>query len=134
VYPTVYPHYLNYTKLITSFFYSFYQSKHTYRYTTIFDYTHYMTTIPIPDMQLAALPPSLFTLPPNDIIQSTNNKFFKFYLFTLWFISQFKHQINHHDFNLIVQSIIFSFHHNIHNTFFTHLNHIKLDLHSLFMI
>ena len=93
-----------------------------------------MTTIPLPDLSLFNISHTLFTLPPKQLIQSTNNKFFKFYLFNLWFIYQFKHIINHHDFNLIIQSIIFSFHHNIHNTFFTHLNHIKFNLHPLFII
>ena len=72
-------------------------------------------SIPLPNLDSLLAPIHLFSSYNHFI--STNNKFFKFYLFTLWFLLHFKHSINTHDFNLIIQSLVNSFHNQSHNAF-----------------
>jgi len=86
-------------------------------YTATIYTTTYMSTasIPLPNLDSLLAPIHLFSSYNHFI--STNNKFFKFYLFTLWFLLHFKHSINTHDFNLIIQSLVNSFHNQSHNAF-----------------
>jgi len=89
-----------------------------YYYTHI--HIHHMShnnTIPLPDLNGLLAHPHSFIIQNNNHFNPTNHKFLKFYLFTLWFFLHFKHSINTHDFNLIINSIFISFHNNSHNHF-----------------
>ena len=74
-------------------------------------------TIPLPDLNHLLAHPHSFIIQNTNHFNPTNHKFLKFYLFTLWFFLHFKHSINTHDFNLIINSIFISFHNNSHNAF-----------------
>ena len=79
--------------------------------------SHNNYTIPLPDFNGLLAHPNSFIIQNNYHFNPTNHKFLKFYLFTLWFFLHFKHSINTHDFNLIINSIFISFHNNSHNAF-----------------